>query len=69
MGRKRSAFSYLPLKQFKLERPSMEKLNSKHINGVFGMFSFFGNPMWLYVCKSKSYIVTTIMTKHANLFC
>ena len=24
-------------KQFKLERPSTEKLNSKHLDGVFGM--------------------------------
>ena len=27
---------------FKLERPLMEKLKSKHLDGLFGMLLFFG---------------------------
>ena len=31
-------FPTLPCIQFKLERPSMEKLRFKHLDEVFGMF-------------------------------
>ena len=29
---------FIPANNFKLERPSMEKLNFKNLDGVFGMF-------------------------------
>ena len=34
-------FPTFTCKQFKLERPSMEKLKFKHLNRVFGMLRFF----------------------------
>ena len=47
----------------------MEKLKFKHLDGVFGMFWFFGILKTSgFVGEKKSDIVATIMTKHANIF-
>ena len=62
-------FSNLPCMQFKLERPSTEKLKFKHIDGVFGIFWFFDIHKTRGFEFVKIYPIPTITTKHVNIFC
>ena len=64
-------FRTLSGKQFKLERPWMEKLKFKQLNGVFvwnSLISWSSKNTWFCVCENKSYSLSTITTKHANIF-
>ena len=63
-------FSTIFCKQFKLERPLMEKLKFETPQwSAWNSFILWNSKnTWFSVCESISYIVTTIMMKHANIF-
>ena len=64
-----SAFSNLRCTQFKLEKPSTEKLKFKHRDQVFSLILWNSKNTWVCICENKSYIVAPIMAKHASIFC